>query len=388
MTSIEAVNKSAAVGSFAAWYQDVEIIDDRTFVIVTNAPSERILYDLAQYSFVVPKKLLDEGYNFSEGPIGTGPYQLVEWKLGDRLVFKANEDYFLPEDKAAIPNLVWRIMPEGLSRTIALENGEVDFLYDVQPTDLQRLEENPDVTVYTTPYASPFYLCFNLKKPAMSDINVRKAISAAINRDNAVLLGANGYATANISACCPGLLGWTDENAEPYNVEKAKEYMAASGLPEDQRDFTVITKEEPFKVALESVQADLLEIGINLKVELLDAGTYTARGAAGDFDMIVGKSGVPDILIYAATAFQSGGALNFNFLSDEYVDNLILTGLATLDATEREAIIRELVLHVDENAYRTGIYQLHTTRAYSAKLGGFETNLLSFDRVNKFYWAE
>jgi peptide/nickel transport system substrate-binding protein len=384
--SIQLVHDSAAIGAYAAWLKEVKIIDDRTFVIVTEEPSERILLDLAHYNYIVPKKLIDEGYNFSENPVGTGPYTLVEWKLGDRLVFKAREDYFNPEEAAQIENLIWRIMPEGVSRTIALENGEVDFLYDVQATDLAQLSENPEITVYSTDYASPFYLAFNTTKPGMDDINVRKAIASAINRDNATLLATNGYSSTITSAFAPNLLGSSDVNAVGYDVAKAKEYMAASAYNGQTLTYTVITKEEPFKIALESVQADLLEIGINLQIELLDASTYTARGKAGEFDMIVGKYGTSDLLIYAAGAFKTGGAFNFNFVSDEYIDNLIDTGLKTIDQEERAAIITELVEYVNDQCYRTGIYLLTTTRAFNANLDGFETNLESYDQINKLYW--
>ena len=164
--------------------------------------------------------------------------------------------------------------------------------------------------------------------------------------------------------------------------------MAMSGLPEDQRTFTVLTKEEPFKIALESIQSDLLEIGVTLKIDMLDTATYTARGADGDFDMITGKSGVADILVYANSAFRTGAFVNFNFLADDYVDDLIDKGSQILDSAKREAIIKELVTYCNENCFRTGIYQLSTTRAYNVKLKGFETNIVSLDRYNKLYWAE
>jgi len=385
--SIEACNASPALSSFAAWLDEVRIVDDRTFIIVTNAPSSRLLLDLAQYSYIAPKELLENPeYKFNENPIGSGPYKLVDWKLGDRLVFVRNEDYFLAEAKAKIPNLIWRIMPEGIARTIALQSGEVDFLYDVQASDLQKLEADENITVFSTPYSSPFYLCFNLNRPGMDNVYVRKAIAAAINRDNASLLATNGYSTPIISCVASGLLGSTDEGAEPYDVEQAKEYMEMSGLPEDQRQFTVLTKEEPFKIALESIQSDLLEIGIELKIEMLDAATYTARGADGDFDMITGKSGVADILIYANSAFRTGAFVNFNFLADPYVDGLIDEGSKTLDPEAREAIIIELVTYCNENCFRTGIYQLATTRAFNKDLKGFKTNLISLDRYSLLSW--
>ena len=87
-------------------------------------------------------------------------------------------------------------------------------------------------------------------------------------------------------------------------------------------------------------------------------------------------------------AFKTGAFVNFNFLSDEYVDDLIDEGSRTLDATKREEIVTKLVTYCNENCFRTGIYQLSTTRAFDARLKGFETNLISFDRYNKLHWSE
>ena len=142
------------------------------------------------------------------------------------------------------------------------------------------------------------------------------------------------------------------------------------------------------KIALESVQADLAQIGITLNIELMDGATYTARGADFDFDMIVGKYGTSDLLIYAQGAFMTGGPFNFNGISDPELDALITKGLATIDETERAAIIDEIIKIVDGECYRTGIYLLTTTRAFSSKLAGFSTNVESYDRYNTLYWAE
>ena len=384
--SIWATHDSGAVAGYAAWLKDVRVVDDRTFVIETTEPSERVLYDLSLYNYIVPKAALDSGANFNENPIGSGFYKLVKWDLGSQLVFEANTDYFIPEEAAKIPNLEWKIMSEGIARTIALQNGEVDFLYDVQATDLEQLEADEAINVYSGPYASPFYMAFNLQKEIFQDINVRKAIAAAINRDNASMIATGGYSQTIISPFVATLPGSTDEGAQGYDPELAKQLIEESGYSAEELTFTVITKEEPFKNALESIQSDLSQIGITLQIELMDASTYTARGADGDFDLLVGKMGYGDHLVYAFSSFCPGGAFNFNFLDDPTVNDLVNTGMATIDEAARMEIIDELIVYINTNVYRTGIYQLTSTRAYNTDLKNFETNPLSFDRFNMIEW--
>jgi len=386
--SIWATHDSAVLYPYATWLDKIEIIDDKTFVIHTLEPSTRIIYDLSHYHWIIPASTIGCDYDYDSNPVGTGPYTLVEWQRGDHLLFEAREDYFLAEDAARIKYLDWRIVPEGISRTIALQNGEVDFVYDVNATDLPQLEADENVTVYNADYCSPFYMAFNLNNEYLSDINVRKAVASAINRENASAVATNSYSKPINTCFALDLLGSTQEYAYGYDVEAAKQYMAEAGYPDGGFTLNVITKEAVMKTALESVQADLKEIGITLEIELMDGATYTARSADFDFDMIVGKYGIPDLLIYAQNAFLTGAPYNYNGLEDPELDALINEGFRTIDEAARAEIIDQVVEKVDSNVYRTGIYQLTTTRAFSSKLAGFETTSESKDRFNKMYWAE
>jgi len=383
--SIQATHDSATLAPYASWLDSVEILDEKNFIIHTVTPSSRIELDLAHYNYIIPAYTVGTDYDYDSNPVGTGPYKLVEWQRGDHLLFEAKPDYFMADDAAQIKYLEWRIIPEGISRTIALQNGEVDFVYDVQSTDLAQLESDENVTVYSTDYASPFYMAFNLTKEPTNNVNLRKAIASAINRENASAVATNSYSKPINSCFVPGMLGFTDEFSVKTDLEAAKTYLADSGLP-GNLSLTVITKEAVMKTALESVQADLQQIGITLNIELLDLATYTARGADLDFDMIVGKYGTSDLLIYSQGAFVTDGPFNFNGIADPELDALILQGVSTIDKSERAEIINQIIEQVDGNVYRTGIYLLTTTRAYNSKLAGFETNIESYDRYNKLYW--
>ncbi len=124
----------------------VEAVDNYTVKIVTDGPSATLLYDLCHHgNAILPKKLLDNGNDFNENPIGSGPFQFVEWKRGDSVEFKAFEDYF--GGAPAIKSMTWKIIPEGSSRTIALEAGEVDMIIEVEAMDVERIESSDEFTL-------------------------------------------------------------------------------------------------------------------------------------------------------------------------------------------------------------------------------------------------
>ncbi|MFR0797990.1 MAG: ABC transporter substrate-binding protein [Oscillospiraceae bacterium] len=82
--------------------------------ITTSAPYAGLLYDLAYYyNYIVPKALIDANNDFSANPVGTGPYKLKEWNLGNYISLERHDDYFDEAHKAKIPNLVFNIIPEG-----------------------------------------------------------------------------------------------------------------------------------------------------------------------------------------------------------------------------------------------------------------------------------
>ena len=116
--------------------QEVQVVDEYTFEIKTARPSATLISDLSFHAnSILPKHLIDSGNDFSKNPVGSGPYRFRTWVLGDRLEFEAFSDYFLGEP--AISHMVWKIIPKGEERTAALENGDVDFLMDVENTDHQ-----------------------------------------------------------------------------------------------------------------------------------------------------------------------------------------------------------------------------------------------------------
>ena len=146
VASLQWAQGFAEVNLYNKNFVSISKVDDSTVEIKTDGPDAMVLLNLCHHgNAIVPKKLIDEGHDFNTAPIGTGPYKLVEWKRGDSLTFEAFDDYFLGAPK--IKNMTWKIIPEGSSRTIALEAGEIDMIIEVEAMDGDRLKENSDITV-------------------------------------------------------------------------------------------------------------------------------------------------------------------------------------------------------------------------------------------------
>ena len=134
VASIQWAQGFAEVNLYNSDIVSITKVDDLTVEIKTDGPDAMLLSNLCHHgNAIVPKSLIDSGHDFNTDPVGTGPYKLVEWKRGDSLTFEAFEDYF--KGPAKIKNMTWKIIPEGSSRTIALEAGEIDFIVEVEAMD-------------------------------------------------------------------------------------------------------------------------------------------------------------------------------------------------------------------------------------------------------------
>ena len=389
VASLQWAQGFAEVNLYNKNFVSITKVDDLTVEIKTDGPDAMVLSNLCHHgNAIVPKKLIDEGHDFNEDPVGSGPYKLVEWKRGDSLTFEAFDDYFLGAPK--IKNMTWKIIPEGSSRTIALEAGEVDFVVEVEAMDGDRLKENSDLTVIEYNSTNVTWLMLNNEKPGLDNEAVRHAINTAIDKESVVTVAYNGMATPAISQMPMNFEGATEENADTYDVEKAKEWLDQSGVDPASINFSIICSDDTKKRAAEVIQANLKEIGINCEIESMDLATYLSATAEGDFTASIGGYSSSDLLSYVVGVYHSSSinASNKTRLVDAEVDALIDQAKATLDEDEQVAIFEKLSARLNLLCSQAPLYQPLTLRAYKAGLEGVEVNDSGSIRFENVYWAE
>ena len=367
----------------------VDIVDDDTIKITTPGPDAMLLSNLCHHgNAIVPKALIDSGHDFNTEPIGTGPYKFVEWNRGDSVVFEAFEDYF--DGAPAIKNMTWKVIPEGSSRTIALEAGEIDFIVEVEAMDSDRLKGNEELEVIQYEATNETWLMMNNEKPQFQNQNVRHAINSAINKDDIVTVAFNGLAVPAISQCPYNFEGSTEENADVYDVAKAQEYLDASGVDPSTITFSIICSDDQKKRAGEVIQANLKEIGIECTIESMDLATYLSVTTEGDYEASIGGYSSSNLLSYVVGVYHSDSinASNKTRLNNPEVDALIDQAKVTLDDAERVKIFEELSALLNELCTQAPLYQPINLRAFDAKLGGVEVSDSGTLYFEKCYWEE
>lgn len=371
--SLELCKVSPDVATYGQSSGVIEVVDDYTVKMTTDGPQSGLLADLCHHgNAILPADLIESGHDFNADPVGTGPYKLVKWNTGESLEFEAFEDYFKGE--APIKHVIWKIIPEGSSRTMALEAGEVDLIVEVETTDVSRMQDNSKITVFQEGATSHNFMMINNEKAPFDNIDFRRAIDAAIDKAAVVQVALNGAGSpvdAMIPDCFPGT---TAEGAPTYDPDAAKAYMAASGLDPANCGFPIICSNDTKLRAGQVIQSSLKEVlGIDVTLESMDLATYLDATATGDYMAAIGGYTADTLLSYATGVYHSANinASNKTRTNLPEVDAAIEAIQATVDPAENEKLITDFSKIINDNCPQVPLYMENNTRAYNADLKGF-----------------
>lgn len=389
VASLEYAKSIPASTTYTSNFKSIEAIDPYTVKITTYEPYAGLLYDLGyHFNWIMPKSLIESGNDFNENPVGTGPYKLVEWVSGTSLTFEAFDDYFDKDRAAKIKNLEFTIIPEGVSRAIALEAGEVDFVWETNGADAASLLGNPDVKVEEVNSVDNVILFLNNDVAPFDDVNFRRAIACAINRQDIIDGAMSGYGVVNYSSISQGLWGSSNKDQLEYNLDKAKEYLEAWGGDPSTVELPILVTNETRVAIATIIQSNLAELGINVKVESMDTATYFEKWESGDYVGLIASWSPSNALTYVQRYVTDRRNQYKGSYNNPEMDELILDAQSTLDDDARLEKIENIVSIVNQDAPQISLYQSVWLRAHDAKLQGVVLSGTGYTSYNEMYWAE
>lgn len=340
---------------------EIRAIDDFTVFIRLKEAYAPFLTDLVM-GIVPADAAKQSGKDFGRRPFGSGPYQVESFEPGGAVVLVENPGYHGP--RPAIEKVIFRVIPDDVTRVLALERGEVHLLQNsVPPDDLALLKKNPGLLVTMEPGVNYSYLGFNLEDPILSDLEVRQAISYAIDREK--IAGCLLRDTVTLASGIMAPSHWAyNPNVKKfdYDPETAKRLLDKSGHPDPDDEgplprFRLVYKTSQNKTRrwmAEAIADQLKEVGIEVEVSSHEWGTFFADIKSGNFQMYsltwVGVTD-PDIyyIVFHSQSMPPHGA-NRNRYSNPEFDRLAEAGRKGLTRKERslaysraqEIVAREL----------------------------------------------
>ena len=388
--SLEYLRKTPDARSAHQSIESWEVLDELTIRIDTGEPNAMLFIDLAHTgNFVVPRSLIESGHDFSTQPVGSGPYVFEEWRLGDSLHFSIFENYFDTARAGRVESLTWRIIPEGSSRTIALEAGEVDYIVEVPFSDIPRLEADPNVHLLTRPGTGHFSIILNTEIAPFDNMNVRRAIDMAIDREALVIAGFEGLAVPTNQSVPNVFAGASTQNTRPFDPEAARALLAGEGIAPGDLSFELLVDNEERRRMAEVAQANLLDIGIETTIAMNDMAASLQRQSDGDYDAAFGGFTASNLLGFMrAMLTTEPDRHNRSRIDHPDVNELIFTALTTIDTARQVALLEEASSIVNYYSFLIPTHQALVIRAFNANLVSPEISATGAMNLNMVFWAE
>jgi len=264
----------------------IDAPDPYTLVVTTKKPDPLLPARLAFYGGqIVPKKYVESVGNdtFNAKPVGTGPLRFVSWVKDDRAVFEANPDYW--GGRIDMDRWIMRPIPETAPRIAALLKGEVDIITQLPPDQAERVTGNPSTRVVGALYAGLYVLGVNSKRPPLDNPLVKQALSLAIDREAIVKelwrgrgLVPNGPIAKgdnHYDASLPALV---------YRPGDARDLLKKAGYKNEEIFIeTTVAYVSQDKAMSEAIAAMWRDIGVNVKVEVIEYSVRAQKGREKSF---------------------------------------------------------------------------------------------------------
>lgn len=331
----------------------VVIKDEYTLEITIDSPKEYFISKLTYpTAFVLDKANVEASDGWTQRPNGTGPFKLQEWKKDQAIVLERNDLYY---GQKPILQRVRFHLGGGLPLTM-YENGELDVA-EVGTSNIDRVTDpsNPlNQELRVTPMLSTAYLGLNTRVEPFNDVNVRRAMVHALDRDKIASVLFRGTVTKAEGILPPGMPGYDKELKGPgYDLERARQIIKESTY-RDVGNLPFIT----FSVSaggggLATSFADIYQQGLQLEmaVEQVDQGFYDDLEAGRYQLFYLGwVADYPDPQNFLDILFHSKSQGNYTGYSNQKVDELLEMARVERDAGKRVARYREAERIIVEDA--------------------------------------
>ena len=381
--SVDTIKAHHPFKSMFAPVVSVDTPDAHTAVLNLSKPHPALMLAMSgQLMAIIPKHIYGDGQDpkthprNTENVVGSGPFKLVEYKSGEHVILERFDDFFI-EGRPYLDKVVMRIITDPAARAIAYENGEIHMgAFESLPRIINRLKKVDSLTVTDEGYGGigPLdWLAMNTTKGPLADVNVRKAIAYAVDKNfihKALMQGTASDSKTGIHPDSP----FYNANVEGYDLDldKSRALLDAAGYPmqgDSRFSLTIDFGWPGVKPQVEYVKAALKKVGIDVEVRAsADFPTWAARMGEMDFDMswdTVFNWGDPVIGVhrtYSSDNIAKGVWSNTQGYSNARVDELIAMAAVETDPAKRTALYAEFqkIIADEVPVYHTNTLPYHT----------------------------
>lgn len=367
----------AAARSNYTSIQSIETPDPFTVVFNLNTPDVPILAAMASINAAIVSEEAVAANEFEKKAIGTGPFVLEQWIPEEKTTLKRNDNWWI--EGPYLDGIELRVIPNEATIVAALRAGEVDFALINDPLAAILLKDDPNIVLNRVPALAYHVFQLNASRPPMDKLEVRQAMSCAIDRQEVLETASLGEGTVTGPLTIPAYrLEPSEFFCYQRDLDKARQLLAAAGLPDGFSLKTIVANAEPPTALSEAqvIQAQLAEVGIKLEIEAMELSVYVDRWLKGDFDTAVAlNGGRPDpYTMYARYWTKAGNLQGVANWIDDLTDDLMARGRVESDPSKRFEIFAQFQRHIVEQAPWIWLYNGYEYTAHQKYVDGFIPN--------------
>jgi peptide/nickel transport system substrate-binding protein len=340
----EKTDNSGFFGTLAS----AEAVDDQTVRITTTEPDGVLPARMYWLKIVAPGT--ESSDDLSDAPNGTGPYTFVGRETGVSIELAANADYW--DGAPSIASVRYEFVSEAGTRLAGLKSGSYDLITNLAPNTV---EEAP---AYQAKQGQEHpVLILDADEGITADVNVRKALNLAIDKEALANTIFNGFAAVDEGQLLsPSILGYNEElSAYPYDPDEAARLIDEAGVA--GQTITLVGESSGRwlndRELVEAIAGYWTQAGLQVDLQTPEFGAYLDilfdRENRADAIFVSSSNDILDPDRQLSTYYQAGGIGSSN--SDEELSALIDQGRSELDSDARAGIYQDAVALAYDQAY-------------------------------------
>ncbi|MCL6647443.1 MAG: ABC transporter substrate-binding protein [Chloroflexi bacterium] len=355
-----------------ATVERVEASSPTVLRVVTRTDDPLLVRRFNLLRMIPPKHFEQVGAGAFQGlgAVGTGPYKVVDYVAGDRVVFEGWDGSWRGKGKTR--RITLRFTPDRTTLAAGVRTGDLDGAFDLMADQIIALRQ-AGFNVTEGIFPGAWYMEFNtVASPPLRDRRVRLALNYAIDREGIAKTLFRGLVTPAWQMASPNATGYQkDLPPYPYDPAKAKDLLAEAGYAGGFKLKAGLTAGG--RTFSEAVAGMWKELGVELELQLLDFAVFVEKSNAGPIDdILVSRSTDGDVRDVDAAYQFVGNAANrpaarISWQNDQFVQ-LYQQQRSETDPARREALLKQLVRLVYDEAPVAPVYYPLIAWVTSSKL--------------------
>jgi peptide/nickel transport system substrate-binding protein len=389
---------NAVMSSVAVGYGITNVVDSSTVRVELKHPVAAFLYNISIFpAFIVPKALVEkQGAAFWKHPVGTGPFTLQEFARGSHITFAKNPNYW-EMGKPYLNTVRFNFATDANSRIVALRGGTAQIMDGVPFSQITTLQADKKVTVQSAKVPLFVGLWLNHDRKPLADVNVRKAMQQALDRNlmnksifrglgqipNSVLMSLRYDAPAGVV------------KPYTYDVAAAKAAMAKSAYPNGfSTTLQYPSGYDYYKQLGLLMQQELGQIGIKVQLKEVDGATGTSNWSSSKYDMTFPFASftsdvvVPDEYADFLADWNNGLKGFFTNWRDPKIQAMVLDFTQTLGDSARAAKWATIQQALMDVSPVVNVMNLPFVNAHSATTCGTAIDAMGADHLENTWFAK